>query len=256
MSYYNNSMVGYNPNFVTPPNSGVPIRFSQRNAPMKKTRFSNGYSAVGTMTKLRRKRVGMHKSFKQRVLSIPPAKHLIGNDRRAIGSDTLYGVNVTAQVTQGDTIGQRDGDAIYNEALKIKGHYESDIVSNAYKCRVLVGYSGEEYTSSIFSAATLTGSEVFFTNANNYNAIVNPKAFTVLYDTTMDLNSQIEGDATIQSFETTIQLKQMFNYQSSASVYGKTKNLYILVVPYGVGIAQGTGVGTISMSWDLIFKNF
>jgi len=248
-------MVGYNPNFYTPPNS-MARRVSFSNAPMKKTRFSNGYSAVGTMTKLRRKRVGLHKTFKQKVLSIPPAKHLVGNDRRAIGSDTLYGVNITAQVTQGDSISQRDGDAIYNEALKIKGHYESDTVSNAYKCRILVGYSGEEYTSAIFSATTLTGSEVFFTNANNYNAIVNPKAFTVLYDTTMDLNSQVEGDATIQSFETTIQLKQMFPYQASASVYGKNKNLYLLVVPYGVGIAQGTGVGTISCSWDLIFKNF
>jgi len=222
----------------------------------KRTRFNGGYSNVGTMTKLRGKRTAYRKTFKQRVLSIPPAKHMTGNDRRALGSDTLYGVNITGQVTQGDLNSNRDGDAIFNEALKIKGHFESDTISNAYKCRVLVGYSGEEYTSAIFSSATLTGSDVFFSNANNYNAIVNPKAFTVLYDTTMDLNSQVEGDSTIQSFESTIPLKQMFPYQASASAYGKTKNLYVLAVAYGVGIAAGTGVGTISCTWDLIFKNF
>lgn len=254
---YNSTMVGSGTTY------GVPSwGHSQRVVPwvkqdfQKKQRLNGGFSNVGTMTRMRTKKTRYRKTFKEKVLSIPPAKHLTSDDRRAIGSDTVYGVNITAQVVQGDSNAQRDGDAIYLEALKIKGHYETDTVSNAYKCRIIVGYSGEEFTSAIFSAATLTGGQVFFSGTNNYNAIVNPKAFTQLYETTMDLNSQIEGDATIQSFDATIPLKQMFPYQSAASVYGKTKNLYIVLVAYGVGIATGTGVGTISMNWDLIFKNF
>lgn len=256
---YNSSLVGSGSTY------GVPyFGHSQRSNALpwikqiqqKKTRLAGGYSAVGTMTKLRQRRTAFRKSFKQKVLSIPPAKHLTSDSRVGVGSDTIYSVNVTAQVAQGDANNQRDGDAIYMEALKIKGQFESDPVSNAYKCRVLVGYSGEEYTAASFSSATLVGNQVFFSGTNNYNAIVNPKAFTCLYDTTMDLNSQIEGDVTIQSFESTIPLKQMLPYQSSGSVYGKYKNLYIVVVAYGVGIGAGTGVGTISCNWDLIFKNF
>jgi len=256
---YNESMVGTGSTY------GVPYwGRSQRSQSLpwikqisqKKTRLNGGYSNVGSMTKLRTKRTAFRKSFKQRVLSIPPAKHLTADSRVGIGSDTVYGVNVTAQVVQGDANNQRDGDAIYMEALKIKGQFESDPTSNAYKCRILVGYSGEEFTAAAFSAATLSGNQVFFSGTNNYNAIVNPKAFTCLYDTTMDLNSQIEGDVTIQSYEATIQLKQMLPYQASASVYGKYKNLYIVVIGYGVGIGVGTGIGTISMNWDLIYKNF
>lgn len=252
---YNSTMVGTGSTYGVP-NWGR----SQRVIPwakqisQKRTRFNGGFSSVGSMTKLRGKKTSYRKSFKQKVLSIPPAKHLTSDSRVGVGSDTVYAVNVTAQVIQGDSNAQRDGDAIFMEALKLKGHFESDPVSNAYKCRVLAGYSGEEFTAATFTATALV--PLFFPASQNYNAIVNPKAFTCLYDTTMDLNSQVEGDVTIQSFETTIPLKQMFPYQASASVYGKTKNLYIIVVAYGVGLAVGVGTGTITCNWDLIFKNF
>lgn len=215
-----------------------------------------GYSGVGSMTKQRRKRVRFRKSFKQKVMSIPPAKHLTGDSQEVINQNTVYTLGLTTQVVQGDSNAQRDGDAIYLEALKINGHFQASSTSNAYKCRIIVGYSGEEFSPNTFTSSQLANTDVFFPSTFWTNAITNPKAFTVLYDTTLDVNSQVTGVSTLQSYSATIPLKRMHPYQSNGSQYGKTRNLYAVVVPHGVGVAAGTAVGSIFMNYDMIFKNF
>ncbi|WP_217268497.1 hypothetical protein, partial [Lactobacillus helveticus] len=60
---------------------------------------------------------------------------------------------------------------------------------------------------------------------------------------------------TIKSFSDTISLKKQFPYQSQASIYGKTQNLYAVVVSYVPDVAVNTPVGSILMAYDLIYKD-
>lgn len=234
---------------------------SQVDAPSstKRVRLTDqqgGYSGVGSMTKQRRKRVRFRKSFKQKVMSIPPAKHLTGDSQTIISQNTVFTLGLTTQIVQGDSNAQRDGDSIYLEALKINGHFQAAAASNAYKCRIIIGYSGEEFAPNVFTSAQLANTDVFFPATFWANAIVNPKAFTVLYDTTLDVNSQVSDVSTLQSYSATVPLKRMHPYQSNGSQFGKTRNLYAVVVPYAVGAAAASDVGSIYMNYDLIFKNF
>ena len=49
--------------------------------------------------------------------------------------------NLTSKIVQGTSNSQREGDSVYLEALKIEGIIHSSVDSNAYKYRILVGYS-------------------------------------------------------------------------------------------------------------------
>lgn len=166
-------------------------------------------------------------------------------------------MNLTAQIGQGTGNADRLGDSIYLEALKLEGFFQSATDPNAYRFRLIVGYSGEEYGVTTFTAGNLTATELFLpsTTTTPTNGIINPKAFTVLYDEVHDINSQVENYRTIASTRTTIQLKQQFPYQASTSVYGKTKNLYAVVVAYAADVAAATPIGSAVLSYDLIFKD-
>lgn len=223
----------------------------------KRTRTGLSYSGSGVMTKKKQVRGGRRKSFTRKVMDVFGAKHFTDQPSAIIPNVTPLTYNLTSKIVQGTNVAQREGDSIYLEALKIEGIIHSSVDSNAYKYRILVGYSGEETTAVSFSNAGLTNAEIFLpgTFALAACGIVNPKAFTVLYDHVIDLNSQIAGDATVQSFRDTIQLKTKFPYQASASTYGKNKNLYVVVLGYGVGLAVNDPTGTIFCSMDLIFKD-
>ena len=85
--------------------------------------------------------------------------------------------------------------------------------------------------------------------------IINPKAFSVLYDQTMNLNSQIAGTVDVMSFAQTIQLNQKYLYQSAGSIYGKTKNLYVVVIADIAGGAPGiSNAGDLVLAMDLVYK--
>lgn len=222
----------------------------------KKTVLRGGFSATRTMTKRRRLRRGYYKTFKARVRDIPPAKHHAGVSETVLTDNGIFTMGITQGVGPGTGNNQRIGDSIFLEALKINGHFQSSENSNGYKFRVIVGYSGEEYGTTVLATGNLSAQEIFLpSGGENINKIVNPKAFTAVYDEVIDINSQIEGDGTIQSYRATIPLKKNFPYQEATSVYGKTNNLYVVVIGYGIGLVDGTSVGAIYMTYDLIFKN-
>jgi len=142
--------------------------------------------------------------------------------------------------------------------LKIKNAIFSSTAAGAYQFRILVGYSGEEYTANNYTTTRLTATELFLPDTFNWgvNGLINPKAFTCLYDSTVDINSQITGVADITNHAFTVDLgNQHFNYQSSGSTFGKTRNLYMLVIGCAAGGVSGVSpVGTINTAVDLIFK--
>uniref|UniRef100_UPI004048B047 hypothetical protein n=2 Tax=Pseudomonadati TaxID=3379134 RepID=UPI004048B047 len=243
------------PQLYPVPVFGHSQRFPVPNA--KRQRANYSYYGTGTITKKKQANNRYRKSFSRKVLNVFPAKHLSGESQVTINNSTVYTMNLTAQVGQGTANNQREGDSIHLEALKINGLVQSATESNAYKFRILIGYSGEEFGTTTFASGSLSSSEIFLptTFTTTTNGIVNPKAFTVLYDKTIDLNSQVEGDRVIQSFSDTLRLNTKFPYQASASVYGKFKNLYAICISYAPDIAVGVPNGSILFSYDLIFKD-
>jgi len=225
------------------------------NSQKQATRFGHSNTRAGTKTvKKKNRKVS---TLRTRVLAISPAKHFIQNTGPTMNQSELYVANVTAGPVQGTANNQRIGDAIQLEALKISGSWYSGVASTAYSFRVLVGYSGEEYNGTTLATGKLTPAEIFFTGATSQvNSIVNPKAFTVLYDEKFDINSQIDAAQTVHTFDQTVMLKRKFVYQGTGgSVYGKDKNLYIICVGFGAGITVGNPIGQILMDYDLIFKD-
>lgn len=243
--------------YVTPPNSGY-RGFAGWIAKRQRTGSKYGWSSTGSnLTKKRRAPRRNQRSFTRKVLNVFPAKHLTGTTAVTINNGRIYTMNLTGQIVQGIQTNHREGDAIMLEALKIEGHFQSSADSNAYKFRVLVGYSGEEYAVTTLTTSNLTDAEIFHpgTATTITSGIVNPKAFTVLYDQVIDLNSQIEGDRTIQSVRDTIQLNKKFPYQAAASIYGKSQNLYMVVCSYQPDTALDAANGSAILAYDLIFKD-
>jgi len=212
------------------------------------------------MTRTRTKGKQMKSQIKRILTADKPAKHLTAYAPSNLLHNSIYTICPTQAVVQGDTNAQRDGDQIQLCALKLKGAFYTDSVAAGYTYRILVGYSGEEYPTGVaFSAAGLVEAEIFLPltgNGHRTNAVVNPKAFTVLYDQTIDVNSLLDGVADVHSYEVSVPLgDQKFYYQSTASVYGKTRNLYVVVIACrGGGTLGTTDSGDIQMAVDLIFK--
>lgn len=187
------------------------------------------------------------------------ADNVCGNG--ALLHNVVYSYNMTSSLVQGTAVNQRQGDQVYLKDLKLKGFINSSTSSNSYSYRIMVGFSGEEFNPATLLSTGLGGSDpqqiwLPTYGASYVNGIVNTKAFTVLLDSTIDLNSQITGAADLQSFEVTVPLFQKFQYQSAASVYGKTKNLYVIVSPFAVSGTPGiTGCGATYIGANLSFKN-
>jgi len=199
-------------------------------------------------------------SFGAAVRKLQPAKHLAAIAGAALVQNQIQGFAPTTKIVQGTDGADRIGDSIHLEAVKLNYNVETAVTAGAYAFRFIVGYSGEEYGASTFSTTTLTSAELFHpTSGTEYwktNACINPKAFTVLYDQTIDANSQIAATRDIQSMSVTIPLKTRFPYQTDASGYGKFKNLYFIAIgSVSGGTDNTTSVGNFSCTYDLIFKD-
>jgi len=217
-----------------------------------------GYSRSTVTTK--RKRKQLTSTIKRVITNDKPAKHLSFFTDIGLTHNNIVSMSPTQGVVQGDTNAQRDGDQIQLCALKLKGSFFAPTTANGYSYRIIVGYSGEEYaTGTALTVAGLVDADMFLPNTglgHRTNAINNPKAFTMLHDETVDVNSLITGVQDVYSYSLTIPLNDSkFYYQSSGSVYGKTKSLYVAIIPSVIGGALGiTSCGIVHCSADLIFK--
>lgn len=216
-----------------------------------------GMSQTRTGNKKVKRKPRRVNTLQKKILAIQPAKHRTVSTNPTVGQNDILVASPTTAVVQGTAIGDRLGDAIHLEALKLNGIFYSATASNAYHFRIMVGYSGEEYSGSTFATGKLSEAELFFTGSAQYvQSIVNPKAFTVLYDEIFDINSQVTDAKSSVSFNQTIPLKKLFSYQSGGGIFGKDKNLYIVVTGVGADVTpSGTTVGQLVLTYDLIFKD-
>jgi len=171
--------------------------------------------------------------------------------------NTMYTALISGIPVQGTANTSRVGDKIHIMNLELALGINTNTTAGAYTYRVIVCYSGEEYTPSGLGSGLAFG-EVFLPNTGGLYgtlAITNPKAVTVLMDELIDINSVIALTKDVVTLRRNIHLGIDFPYQASGSVYGKTKNLYVVVVGCVVDGTTGTTVvGTFNLNADMTFK--
>lgn len=214
----------------------------------------------------RRKTSGKDKvasTVKKTIMSMATSYHDQQNDSLLqvfpMTHNTIYTNNITAQVIAGTTNQDRQGDAVYLIGLKVTGNFITATTAGAYRYRVMVVTSGEEYDFGVAFGSGLTSTEIFLPNSGaavRPSAIVNTKSVTVLADEDFDVASQIAATSDIVSTKFYVPLKRKFEYQAQGSVYGKTKNIYLVIIGYVAGGTSGvTSAGGGYFNTDLIFKN-
>jgi len=230
---------------------GHPSRNKNYNMPVKRTQRKKPQRKVATVAAVKRMLSGV---LEKKQLAVP-LDTLFPNAT----SDTVLSHNITAQLTQGTTDGKRVGDEVYLNALHINGSIITDVKAGFYRFRILVGWSGEEYDPAAADITTggLGASQVFVQNPTEIlTGIVNTKAFTTLYDTILDISSQIDGCNEGQTFRTVIPLNQKFKYNGAGDKYGKTKNLYIIMVPKFFGpVTPAANIGIQYTSYVLKYSD-
>lgn len=232
------------------------------NTPMKiPQKLPNRPPGTKTLTK-RKKQGTLRRSMKKAVLAETPAKHFTAESSVVIAHNSVYTMVPTQGIVQGTGNTNRLADKIWLAALKVTGTFVSNRTAGAYKYRIIVGWTGEELTagsiSITWSSSGLSTSQLFLPSTATLfanNGLINSKAVTVLHDQMFDLNSVISGISDIQSFAFSVPLNTNFLYQESGSIQGKTRNLFMCVLPVVPGQLVAPGdAGTIVCSYDLIFK--
>lgn len=225
----------------------------------RRSRTGRSYTLVTTN---KRRQAFKGNSFKRQVMKLHPAKHYTMETSPNNTHNTILSMCPTQGITQGDGNTNRDGDGVHLESIKVKGTLITSAAAGAYQHRIIVGWSGEEITTANIATSLVSGlsaTELFLpTTAGTWvnDGIINPKAFTCLYDETFDLNSQIALTQDLVSIGFTVPIHQDFDYQASGSVMGKTKNLFVVVIAAVAGGVTGTtAAGQHLISADLIFKN-
>lgn len=209
------------------------------------------------MTKKKTKRSG-RSSFASKVIAISPAYHsTIDGTAVTFLQNDVKSYNLTAQVSQGTSNNQRSGDFIQLLSVKIAGLYVSNSVAGAYTFRVMLVTTTDRVNNATLGSG-ISSTDIFLPNtaSNICNGITNPKTCTVYYDEQFDCNSQVAGASDVVSVKSTVALNQKFLYDGAGSVYGKVKNLYLVVMTNVSGGTVGvTAAGSMAISTDLIFKH-
>jgi len=224
--------------------------------PKQQMRSSRSYTRTRTQ---RKKKLGGQRSFAKAVASTLPTKHYTQTLTKQLLHQSTFTNMISAALGQGTTNLDRIGDSLTLCALRISGNYATEVGANNYTFRIMVGFTGEEYNLPTTLGTGLTSSELYLPNTSNIFAstgIINPKAFTKLHEEKFNVNSQISNVADLVSFDFTVPFNNMkFIYQSAGSIYGKTKNLVILVSgDVGGGTAGVSNSGNVIVACDFIFK--
>lgn len=219
-----------------------------------------------TRTKTQRKRKAPARkgnSMKRQLLAVAPKYHF-GISDSVLGCvmkhNNIYTMSPTQVITQGTANTNRQGDAIYMNALRVNGLFSTpNNASDAFTYRILVVKHGDNLTAPTSLPSLISHSDLFLPNTGNtieVNSLVNPKAVTVLYDQTVEINSVLETSAEWHRVSFTVPLNTNFQYASTASTFGKNYNLYICLIGcvFG-GASDTTAAGTFTGSADLIFQN-
>lgn len=240
-------------------------------SPQKKQKLmppvKKSYGRSSSSSKTTKRTVAKASSVvKKTILSMANTKTHQQNDSalaQLMTHNNIYTNNLTAKLQLGTADNQRIGDQVYLTNLVIRGNFISAVAAKGYQYRIIVGYSGEEYDPANFGSSGagtgLNHDQIFLpTTGSQYatSSIINPKAFTVLYDKMFTINSNIIDVSEFIGIDLAVPLYKKFPYQAGASIYGKTKNLYLICVSsVQAGVTLTTASGACNISTCLKYKN-
>lgn len=235
-------------------NGGAP---SLSNRQQMATKRGRSYTRV--MKKPRRKSYASSSTLKKKIMATKPAKHLMYSAGISFSIGQVHVWSPTQSVIRGVNDSDRIGDTINLCNLKWNGVINGAKEANAYMFRMLIGYTGEEFAANTWTT-NITSGQVFQSNTTSgflTNGIVNPKAFTVLYDQKFTINSLIADVRDVLPVTGSLSFNNHnFVYQADGATYGKNKNLVVLMIgdklrgPLAVGDDFG-----FTVAFDFCFKS-
>lgn len=247
--------------YATPPRTPARLAGGFIASQAYRLRSGNRYARSYTKTDVKyRKPYQKSQTLKKALMATQPAKHCSYSDINVTGThNTVYTFGPSQTIVRGTGSDQRIGDSIHMLALKVSGFAISNAaITKAVEFRIMTLWSGEEYSCATSLTTGLTMGEIMITSSTPGwapNGLINPKAVTILDDRVITLNNSITSVSDLESFSFTVPLNTDFDYQASGSVYGKTRNLYVVVMAAIVDGVTGTTVwGLTNLSADLIFK--
>jgi len=188
-----------------------------------------------------------------------PLHKTISNSNTNLLENTLYTVNLSGNIPQGDGDGNRSGDTIHIDALKIKLHFNTQDVDNKqvpveYRVMIVKHDVDGQGGSDAWLSSTLGANDLFFGNNLIICEQTNSKKVTVLYDKICRITPQQNATSTCTLSEI-LRLNSTFTYKTGTN-YGKFYNYYLVVAAHQQGATLGASVvGNCSIFTDLIFKD-
>lgn len=200
---------------------------------------------------------------KQAVMRVAETKENYRVISGALYNDQYFFNNVLAQLTNGDSSTQKEGDKIFMKSLSFKGFFQpalgsvASAVSNTY-LRLMLVASEQEYTNPIFNWAA------FNNDLNISGEYMNPhwnrKRYQILKNrmyvintdsSAVDLNYKRKYFTFNYNFNRNIQFRE-------GSVYTRFKQYYLIAAVYNQnnGTTTPTSFITVAGSLKLSFKDF
>lgn len=239
-----------------------------KNAPKTTTTYPNGINkrkSKSTRSSKKKQKMTVKRSkpvtlntVKRMMATQSEAKVKDANINATLTNGDVFSYNLTAQIVQGTADGTRVGDEIYLKTLELRGFVAAHTVSGAYSYRVIVGWSGEELNPATLATGGLTFGQIFMPNlgaATSAFGVINKKAFTAISDRFYDVNSQIAGIVDLSTALTTPKCVGKFKFQANGSQFGKTRNLYVIVIGFLQGAAAAATCGSTNMNYAIKYTD-
>lgn len=175
----------------------------------------------------------------------------------ALLHNTLLTQNILFFVSQGTGQGNRTGDTIFNESLKINATWEGPAaLVNGTQLRMLLLYHDDYHANgTLLSGLGLNDLAMLTTGiARSPALLTDPKKCTVLDDRTFVLNQSISGASDVVNIRYTVPVKKRFDFIPGTQE-GKDRNLYLVVIPsIALGVTGVTSCGSLYVNTDIIYK--
>lgn len=193
----------------------------------------------------------MHKLWSAQGVSTPSS---------AVLQDTIYTINLTGNIPQGDTTFSRNGDNIHLDALKMRILFNNAAAVNKavpkhFRIMVVKSDIDAQGASDAWASGSLGASDLFQGNNTPCFEHPNPKNVSVIYDKIVKFKPAISATNEAMEFSEILRLGSTFTYKTGTN-YGKLHNLYLVCTGYEPGATTGTTqIGNVYFFGDLIFKD-
>lgn len=206
-------------------------------------------------------------SFHAKLLKYENALHHYFSDNtfsQGMTHNTLYTLNLTSKLLQDVTQGGRVGQEIHLLNLRVDCFLQNPVSSsNGIQYRLITLFSDIQ-TNAIGFASGLGVSQIFGGQSGQTGSvftstgITDPQRVTVVDDRHLVINPQVANIQDTINCNFVVPLHRKFIYETGATggIFGKTKNLYFVIVACIPGGTTGTtNVGQLNFNADLLYKN-